>query len=220
MEHMNKAENQEGSIILGVLVAVFAILSVAFGGVAIWAYSQYQEASNDVDSKIRYAVSQAEKAQADKDEQKFAERVKEPNNDFVGPDDYGRLTFKYPKTWSLYEATDISRGGDYKAYLNPVKVPPVSEAQQFAVRVTIENKDYDRVVQQYDSLVKKGDLRSSSTTSQGNIGTRLDGNFNKNIRGSAVIYKLRDKTATIRTDADSTFKADFDNLIKTINFDQ
>ncbi|MDO4684237.1 MAG: hypothetical protein Q4B06_00850 [Candidatus Saccharibacteria bacterium] len=217
---MNKVDTQEGSVILGVLVAVFAVLSVAFGGIAIWAYMQYESASNDVESKIKLAVSQAEKDQAEKDEQKFAEREKEPNYEFVGPDDYGRLTFKYPKTWSLYEATDIARGGDYKAYIHPEKVPPVSDSQRFAVRVLIENKDYDRVVQQYDSLVKKGDLRSSSTSSQGNTGTRLDGNFNKNIRGSAVIYKLRDKTATIRTDADSTFKADFDKLIQTITFEQ
>lgn len=217
---MNKVDTQAGSVILGVLVAVFAVLSVAFGGIAIWAYMQYESASNDVESKIKLAVSQAEKDQAEKDEQKFAEREKEPNYEFVGPDDYGRLTFKYPKTWSLYEATDIARGGDYKAYIHPEKVPPVSDSQRFAVRVLIENKDYDRVVQQYDSLVKKGDLRSSSTSSQGNTGTRLDGNFNKNIRGSAVIYKLRDKTATIRTDADSTFKADFDKLIQTITFEQ
>lgn len=217
---MNKVDTQAGSVILGVLVAVFAVLSVAFGGIAIWAYMQYENASNDVESKIKLAVSQAEKDQAEKDEQKFAEREKEPNYEFVGPDDYGRLTFKYPKTWSLYEATDIARGGDYKAYIHPEKVPPVSDSQRFAVRVLIENKDYDRVVQQYDSLVKKGDLRSSSTSSQGNTGTRLDGNFNKNIRGSAVIYKLRDKTATIRTDADSTFKADFDKLIQTITFEQ
>ena len=217
---MNTIQKQQGSVILGVLVAVFAVLSVVFGGLAIWAYMQYSEASNDVDSKIKLAVSEARSQQSEEEEKKFAEREKDPNLEFVGPDDYGRLTFQYPKTWSLYEATDISRGGDYKAFLHPIKVPPVSEQQQFAVRVTIENKDYDKVVQQYDALVKKGDLRSSSTTSMGNTGTRLDGNFNKNIRGSAVIYKLRDKTITLRTDANETFKADFNKLIQTINFEQ
>jgi hypothetical protein len=65
--------------------------------------------------------------------------------------------------------------------------------------------------------VKKGDLRSSATSANGNNGTRLDGSFTKDIRGSAVIYKIRDKTLTIRTDAD-TFKPDFENIIKTINF--
>lgn len=202
-----------------VMIAVMSALAVIFGGLAIWSYMQYTEQKTDVDGKIEVAVIKGKKEQAEEDEKKFAEREKEPNRDFIGPDDYGRLTFKYPKTWSLYEATDITRGGDYKAYLSPGKVPPVSEVQQFAIRVTIENKDYDRVVQQYDSAVKKGDLRSSSTTSQGNTGTRLDGNFSKNIRGAAVIYKIRDKTVTVRTDAD-TFKPDFERVVQTIGFDQ
>ena len=202
-----------------VLLAITTALALIFGGLAIWSYMQYTEANNDVNSKIEVAVLNARREQSDEDEKKFREQEKEPNRDFVGPDDYGRVTFKYPKTWSLHEATDITRGGDYEAFLNPGKVPPISNQQQFAIRVTIENKDYDRVVQSYASLVRKGDLRSSSTTAQGNTGTRLDGNFSNHIRGSAVIYKIRDKTVTIRTDAD-TFKPDFESLIQTIDFDE
>ena len=202
-----------------VMVAVMSALAIIFGGLAIWSYMQYTEQKNDVNGKIEVAVLNGKREQADEDEKKFAEREKEPNRDFVGPDDYGRLTFQYPKTWSLHEATDITRGGNYEAFLNPGKVPPISNNQQFAIRVTIENKDYDRVVQGYASLVKKGDLRSSSTSAQGNTGTRLDGNFSNNIRGAAVIYKIRDKTVTVRTDAD-TFKPDFEKIIQTINFDQ
>ncbi|MGO3701654.1 MAG: hypothetical protein ACTJG2_00470 [Candidatus Saccharimonadales bacterium] len=216
---MKVQHKQEGSVIMVVMVAVMSALAIIFGGLAIWSYMQYTEQKNDVDGKIEVAVLNGKREQADEDEKKFAEREKEPNRDFVGPDDYGRLTFQYPKTWSLHEATDITRGGNYEAFLNPGKVPPISNNQQFAIRVTIENKDYDRVVQGYASLVKKGDLRSSSTSAQGNTGTRLDGNFSNNIRGAAVIYKIRDKTVTVRTDAD-TFKPDFEKIIQTINFDQ
>jgi len=54
-------------------------------------------------------------------------------------------------------------------------------------------------------------------TINGENGVRLDGNFTKEIRGSAVVFKIRDKTAVIQTDAD-TFKHDFNTLIKTISF--
>jgi len=67
--------------------------------------------------------------------------------------------------------------------------------------------------------VKKGDLKASSTKADGNNGTRLDGNFTKDIRGYAVIFKIRDKTLTIRTDA-NTFLSDFDKLISTIKFNE
>lgn len=212
-------KQQQGSVVMVVMVSVLSILTIVFGGLAIWSYMQYQEASNDVEGQIKLAVSEGKSEQREADDKRFADMEKEPNREFVGPDDYGRLTFKYPKTWSLYEATDISRGGTYEAYLNPDKVPPVDNKQQFALRILIENKDFDRVVQQYEGDIRKGDLRSSTTSSQGNSGVRLDGNFSKDIRGSAVIYKMRDKTITVRTDAD-VFKPDFEKIIQTISFDQ
>lgn len=210
---------QERGAISGSLIAIIglSVLVVTAGSAAIWAYVNYNEQKTNVDSKISLAVAEAKKEQSDQDEEKFAQREKEPNRQFVGPDDYGRLTFNYPKTWSVYEARDVSRGGSYEAYLNPVTVPPVSSVQQYALRVSIEEKDYDQVVKSYEELVKKGDLRNSTTSANGNNGTRLDGSFSKNIRGSAVIYKIRDKTLTLRTDAD-TFKPDFENIIETINF--
>lgn len=215
---MTYRKNEQGGV-SGSMIAIIGliILVLVAGSAAIWAYLNYNEQKTDVDGKINLAKAQAKKDQGDADEAKFAQREKEPNRQFVGPDDYGRLVFDYPKTWSVYVDKDGMKDTSYAAYLNPIVVPPVSDEQQYALRVTIEQKDYDQVVQSYESLVKKGDLRSSATSANGNNGTRLDGNFTKDLRGSAVIYKIRDKTVTIRTDAD-TFKPDFENIIKTINF--
>lgn len=215
-----KNTNESGAI-SGQLVAIvgLGVTTLILGSVAIWALVSYNEQKTDVDGRVAVAVAEAENKQQEKDDAKFEELNKVPTLQFVGPDDYGRLTFNYPKTWSTYIDKDGAIGGDYVAYLNPVAVPPIgnTESTQFALRVLIEQKDYDQVTQSYESLVKKGDLKRSSTASQGNEGTRLDGNFSKNIRGAAVIYKSRDKTITIRTDAD-TFKPDFEKLIKTIEY--
>jgi hypothetical protein len=215
---MTSQHKYERGGISGSLIAIIGliVLLLAAGSAAIWAYLNYNEAKTDVDGKVNVAVLQAKKDQGDIDEQKFAQREKEPNRQFVGPDDFGRLTFDYPKTWSVYEAKD-GTSTSYEAYLNPVTVPPVSSTTQYSLRIVIEPKDYDQVVKTYEPLVKKGDLRTSAVSANGNNGTRLDGNFTKDIRGSAVIYKIRDKTLTVRTDAD-TFKPDFESLIKTINF--
>ena len=219
MLSINK-NNQNGSaeplLIATIALSVFGLL-VAIA--AVWGIMNYLEQKTNVDGKVSQAISKAKKDQADLDEAKFTAREKDPNREFVGPDDYGRLTFDYPKTWSVYVGKDASRGGDYEAYLNPVTVPTVASTQQYALRVLIEEKDYDRVIDSYSSLVKKGDLRSSAVSVDGNNGTRLDGNFSKDIRGAAVLYKVRDKTITLRTDAD-TFKTDFDKLITTIKFNQ
>lgn len=217
---INNRKNERGavtaSLIASIILGVFALL---FAGLAAWAFLSYTEQKTDVDGKIQAAVAEGKKQQLDDDDRKFTEREKEPNREFIGPDDYGRVTFNYPKTWSAYIAKDVSNGGSYEAYLNPVTVPFPTTMQQFSLRVLIEERDYDQVITTYESLVKKGDLKSSATSANGQNGTRLDGSFSKDIRGAAVIYKIRDKTVTLRTDAD-TFKPDFENIIKTIKFNQ
>lgn len=203
-------------LIIKIVLIFVSVASLAFAG---WSFVSYLNQKKDVDTKIEAAVSEAKKTQVDADEAKFAEREKEPNRQFIGPDDYGQVTFSYPKTWSMYVGKDASSGGSYEAYLNPITVQTISTTQQYALRVTILQSDYDTVVSGYNALVKKGDLVSSSVTINGNNGVRLDGSFSKDIRGSEVIFKIRDKTLTIRTDA-NTFKPDFDALIQTIKYNQ
>lgn len=210
--------NEQGAVsALLVTSVILGIFTLGFAGTTIWAYMSYSEEKTDVDGKIALAEAEAKKTQADSDEKKFAEREKEPRREFVGPEDYGRVVFSYPKTWSTYIAKDASKGGQYEAYLNPVTVPAVASTQQYALRVTISEQDYDKVLATYDGLIKKGDLKSSTSSVDGQNGTRLDGSFSKDIRGAAVFYKIRDKTLIIQTDAD-TFKPEFENIIKTIKF--
>lgn len=213
--------NKQQGIISGQLVAIIGLSLVVMilGSVSIWAIVSFNEQKTDVDGRVAVAVAEAKNVQATDDEKKYLEREKEPLKKFSGPEDYGLLTFGYPKTWSAYIDKDAANGGEYRAYFHPNEVPPVgnSETAQFALRVTIEQRDYDQVVQSYDGLVKRGDLKPSASASQGNKGTRFDGSFSKNIRGAAVVYKSRDKTITLRTDA-LTFKSDFDKLVQTIEF--
>lgn len=211
--------NGERGVITASLVAVIVlcVLVVGLGSFGIWAYVAYSDAQTDVDEKISRAIAQAKLDQADEDDAKFAERAKQPLKKFVAPEDYCSVSFLYPKTWSEYWSEQISNGGDFQAYLHPSYVPPVSNSEQFALRVTIEQKDYDSVLQRYDNLVKSGDLKISTTSSGDEEGTRLTGEFSKDIRGDAVIYPCRDYTITIRTDAD-VFTKDFESLIRTLTY--
>lgn len=216
----NTHKHERGAV-SGLLIATIslALVTAAAGSVAIWAYMNYTDQKNNVDSKIAVAVVEAKKQQADDDEKDFIIRDQQPLRQFTGPDDYGRLTFDYSKQWSVYVAKDATSGGVYEAYLNPGVVPPVNSRTQYALRVMIEDKEYDSALATYAPLVKKGDLRSSAISANGVNGTRFDGSFTKDIRGAAVVYKIRDKTVTLRTDAD-TFKPTFDALVQTIKFNQ
>lgn len=215
---IHKKHTLERGQISGMQVTVvgLAVLVLGLGSFGIWSFVSYQDAQQDVNGKIAVAVADAKNQQQTADDQKFFERQKEPTLKFKGPDDYCGLTFNYPRTWSVYEANDIKDGGDYEAYLNPGVVKPVDADQQYALRVLIEQKNYDDIVRQYDGLVAKNELKSST---EGADAVRLDGKFTKNIRGSAVIYKCRAYTITLRTDAD-TFKGDFNQLIRTVAYNE
>jgi len=215
---MNRNLKEQGManpwLIVGI---IFIITTLAATGGMTWALMNYLDQKDNVDTKVSSAVNTAVKAQADKDAADFQAEEKKPNRDFAGPEDYGALSFSYPKTWSVFVEKEASVAGVYQAYLNPVSVPPISATQQFALRVTIESKDYDTVLNAYQPQVKKGELKSSAVKANGQDGTRLEGAFTKDIRGSAVIFKIRDKTVTMRTDAD-TFKADFNAIVASIAF--
>ena len=205
-----------------IITIVLGVLFLAAGSLGILAYVNYSDQKNNVDSKVSEAVAIAKKEQADEDEKKFAEREKETRRDFVGPEDYGRLTLKYPKTWSVYEQSNAAKGGNYEAIMNPIVVPMISNVQSYAFRVTIQEKDFDTVNKTFEPAVKRGDLTMSPMATVGvtdTTGIRYDGAISKDKRGSVVVFKLRDKTVIVQTDAE-TFKPDFDAIIKTIDFNK
>ncbi len=203
-----------------IMTVVFIATTIIAASLGVWALMQYGQQKTTVDSQVQSAVADAVKKQSDTDAANFLEKEKQPYRQFAGPDDYGTLGFEYPKIWSIYIAGDASSRGTYSAYFNPVSVPPISQNERYALRVTIEDKDYDKVIESYKSLVSSGKLKAGTfQLNEDTNGTRLDGEFTKDIRGSAVIFKIRDKTATLRTDAE-TFVPDFDKLIKTVQFNK
>jgi len=214
---MKTSLREQGSVnplvISNILLAVFA---VGLGSVMVWALVNYNDQKNNVDSKIAVAVTDAKKEQSAQDEKDFLEREKAPYVQYVGPEDLGRVTLNYPKTWSVYAAKSDSSG--LEVYFHPGIVPIVQQGQQFATVVKVFDRSNEQVLKSYESLIKKGDLKSSQVVINGFSGTRLDGTFSNGIKGSMVIFKLRDKTLTVETDAE-TFKPDFNDVIlKSLDF--
>ena len=194
----------------------FIVLFLVAGALAAWAYLSYDTAKTDVEGQIQVAVTEAKREQSESDYKKYQEDSKNPRLEFVGPAEYGRVSFMYPRTWSVYVDKDAADRRDYMAYLHPVTVPPVSSKEsRYALRLEILNKDYDEVVKEYADRLKKGELTSSTPEYNGNASIRFDGAFTKELRGSVVLMRVRDKTIRLSTDAD-VFKPDFDAVLETI----
>lgn len=209
----NHASEQGEVNPLLIISIVLTVLVLGLGSFGIWAFVNYNDQKNNVDQKIVAAVADAKRQQSVEDTAKFAEQEKQPTKQFVGPEDWGRIQFSYPKTWSSYVDKDGSNNSStYEAYFAAGYVPPVGGKSQYPLRVVMEKKSYETVINSYQDLVKKGDLKSSPITLQGETGTRLDGKFSKDISGSVVIFKVRDKTLELFTDS-PTFAADYNNII-------
>lgn len=215
---MNVNSREAGAVNpLVVSNVILAILAIALGSVMVWALINYNDQKTNVDSKVEKAVTQAKKDQTTADEKDFLEREKSPYDRYVGPDDLGRVSFNYPKTWSGHVNKDPANG-ELEAYFHPGVVPFVTTGQQFALEVKVTRRIYEQFLKQYESNVKRGELKSTPVVINGFSGIRLDGKFTQQIEGSMVVFKLRDKTLSVATDA-ATFRGDFDNIIlKSLDF--
>lgn len=209
-----------GNLAKTIVIVILSLISVAFIGLFIWMFLQYNEARTDVDGQINAAVATAVDKKSKELENEFAAREKYPYETFAGPEDYGQLSFEYPKTWSVYIASDASKSGDFEAYFNPGEVSPVSESSINALRVTIRNKNYDDVVAEYQKAMDRKDsnLSVSSVTFNNIPANRYTGTIpNTDLSGYIVIFKIRDKTAILRTDS-LLFEDDFNQLLNTVTF--
>ena len=218
---MTRDKSERGSV-NGWMVGTIGclILFLIAGSLAIWAYMQYSREKSSVNSKVAIKVAEGKREQAEYDWRKCSDDAKNLRVEFVGPTEYGRVSFMYTKTWSVYIANDGSDRGDYKAYFHPVSVPSITNKNsRFALRLEIINKNMDTVLNEYQSRLKKGELTSSSTEFNGISATRIDGTFEKELRGSVVLMKVRDKTIRFSTDAD-TFKPDLQTILSTVKISE
>lgn len=200
-----------------IILVIVSLLAVTFIGLFIWKYIEWDTVKTDIDGQIDAAVAVAVANNTTELENDFLEREKYPYKNFMGPADYGSLSFEYPKTWNVYIAKDASNGGDFEAYLNPGEVQPVSTRTINALRVTIQDKSFDTAVRSYDSYVRNGRLSVVTRNVGGTMANVYTGELPNEIHGVLTIFKLRDKSVLIQTDAE-LFADEYYKLLDSVTF--
>ena len=221
---MPKPKLDTVDLVKTIAIVVLSLVAVTFIGLFIWMSMQYGEASTDLEGQINTAVAKAKDEQANKLEAEFLEREKYPYRTFTGPADYGQLSFEYPKTWSVYVEADASKGGDFRAFFNPIEVNTVNKNTIMALRVLIRDKDYESVVAEFQRYLDQKDstlkVESIEVSNDYNsiVMNRYTGTIPEtDLSGIFVIFKIRDKAAIIQTDS-LLFQEDFETLLKTVHF--
>lgn len=215
---LTKAHNDHNRrVIETVILIIVSLIAVTFIGLFIWKYLEWNSIRIDIDGQIDSAVAAAVYENTTKLENEFVEREKYPYKTFVGPVDYGSLSFEYPKTWNVYIARDTSSGGNFEAYLNPGEVQPVSTTTINALRVIIYDQSFDNINRTYDSLLRNGKLSIATRSIGSAVANVYTGTLPNNIQGIATLFKLRDKTVLIQTDA-LLFSDEYYKLLDTVTF--
>ena len=214
---VNKNKKDYSGIIKTAFLVFTSLAAITFLGLFVYAYIQWTNAKTDVNGQIALAVSEAENKLRTNLEADFEKREKYPYRTFAGPSDFGALTFEYPKTWSVYVPNDASRAQDFHAYFNPGLVNVVENKTVMALRVSILNTLTDQVKERYSSKIKSGKMTvSTKVVNKINVDVykgQLDSNYN----GIVCIFKIRDKTVILQTDA-YLFEQDFNRILETVRF--
>ena len=216
-------QKNKSSVIETVVLVIVCLIAAAAIVAAVYFFMEHKKLSQNYESDKAAEVAAAVKAQADKDEENLAERLKETKALFSGPDDYGAINFSYPKVWSVYEAKDGTNNSDYEAFFANAPVPStIDQNARYALRFTIYNRSYDSITQQYSQKAKMGDVTASvfSADSGKLTGMRYDGKLELGINGVAVVVKVNDKCLVIQTDSKDYYLKDFEAIISTLRMGQ
>ena len=214
-------------IVLSVLVGLLVIVAAVMTGMYFWRDDEAKQSQATIDSQIATAVATAVDEQRTQDEKDYREWEKNPYQTFMGPADYGGLTFQYPKTWSVYVEKDATDGGDFAAYFNPVQVNTVADETINALRFLISTNSYEKVVADYQKETTRKDAKlamESCNVGNAEAGTQVVAScFSGTIPGTdlvgrIIVFKLRDKAVILQTDSSDVFGGDFDTLLGTITF--
>lgn len=215
--------NQNGSInillIPFILAVVFMIAAISAGA---WAYNGRQDYKNNVDQKIAAAVEIAKQQESTQKDNQFAEAEKKPLKTYSGPQAFGSLVIKYPKTWSSYVDDSSASGTPVDGFFYPGTVPSITASSSvFALRVQVLPQAYSEILRNLKGIQQIGKITVDAyalPSVPSVIGVIVNGQITPDKDVSMVILPLRDKTIEISTQG-TLFRDDFThNVLPNLTF--
>ena len=212
MHKLNQRGNINTLLIPFIGVIVLFLAAASFG---VWSYMSRQDYKNNTDKKISTAVASAKKQTTTLKDNEFVQKEKRPLKSYNGPEAYGSVIIKYPKTWSAYVVEGGNSTNPVDGYFNPDFVPGVQSTTVYALRVQVVPGSYSSELDRFDSGSKSGKVKVAPfkfPKVPGVVGARINGEIEVGKNGSIVMVPLRDKTLKIFTEANQ-FVDDFNRLI-------
>ena len=213
------AKTDRSSLMKTVLLVVSSVFAIVFAGLFVWMWINWYNANTNVEGRIKLAAQEAETAMATEKDNEYAEKEKYPFYTYTGPSDYGSLSFKYPKTWSVYVPEDGRSGGDFHAFFNPKQVGHTDDTNPLALRVSIIGEMTDQVLEDYNDKVQDQEMTLKTVVVNGANVNVYTGLLDSDLQGIVCVFKIRDKTAIIQTDS-LIYENDFNQILGSMKFNK
>jgi hypothetical protein len=207
-----KRRRGPGSTLVVVLLILLLIGSLVFG---LWTFVQKTDLENNIDTKVQAGLEKAVNSALAEQELEFKEREKEPLKSYKGPTSYGAVEIKYPKTWSALIDESGTGNTPVIGYFNPGFIPALRSKVAIALKIEILEQDYNKSTEIYTRNASSGKVTVKAIKAQnvkGETGVRIDGEIGVGVKGTVVLFPLRDKTLRLTVESEK-FIADFDKFI-------
>jgi hypothetical protein len=210
--------NQDGAVsgvgISLVIAIVLLLTAIGFGG---WAFTSRQDYKDNSDAKSEAAVAAAKAQLSDQKDKEAAEKEKSPLRTYTGPEAYGSIVLKYPKTWSGYNASSASTSSNnpVDTYFAPNVVPSITDKDSvFALRVQVVSQPYAQVLQQISQDTQHAPTISAYSLPRlpKVVGVKAVGSIDQKDNVTMVVLPLRSQTLRIWTEGNQ-YLDDFNNFV-------
>jgi hypothetical protein len=205
-----------------ILLALIAVTLMFFGSL-IFGIGKASEASdykNNVDQKVSAGVEEQSQLISEQKQAEFDEKEKAPYTIWTSPTQYGSVKLGFPKTWSYYLALDQDSNSQQpiNLYAHPNYVPAVSKDQRYALRLTLETEDYNKVLDDYRKKSEREGLQIGTLQVSNVSGIKAKGLIDRDVSGTVVVFPIRDKVLRIWTES-RDYEPDFESIVlKNLSF--
>jgi hypothetical protein len=182
-----------------IFVILLLICSVIFG---LWAFQSRQSYKNDETQAIASAVATATAQTKKSDAAQYLIDSENPLAVYTGPQEYGSVVMRYPKTWSAYVSENDGSGTPIDSFFDPGILPNLNTTTAaFALRFQVISQTYDQIASGFVNEAKQGTVTVAPYAFPrvpSNIGIKINGPVGpNNLTGEEIIVPVRSQTIVL-----------------------
>jgi type II secretory pathway pseudopilin PulG len=212
---MKSVSSERGSVAVIAALVIAVVLLIGVGVFAMSTYQKEQDYKNNVDQKVAAAQAVAKQQESAAKDKEFAEVSKNPLKTYRGPEDYGSIVLKYPKTWSGY-VVNQSDSPYLDGYFEPGVVPDSqNQSSVFALRIQVTSDSYSSVLSNFESQVQDGTVKIVPyhlPKVPKVVGSKITGQIEDQKTGTLILLPLRANALQIWTES-GAYLNDFNKYI-------